>query len=175
MTLVIKGSIVATVILISSLFKGTGVQAIAREDSGADPGACYPIDVDVPVTDNPGSTGALNPLDSVWGGSYMDESGYMVIWLTENQKKVFEQNPDLLENETLFKKADYSLEYLTELMANISRAMGDGEFSFVTTAALREERNRVEVTITAEDADEAIKIQAFDTVGGGTANIKNIR
>ena len=61
---------------------------------------------DAPVTGNPGSTGALNPLDEIWGGSYMDQSGHWVVWLTENtpenQARVFAQNPDLLEDDTVF-------------------------------------------------------------------------
>ncbi len=33
--------------------------------------------IDVPVSINPGSTGALVPYEAVWGGSYPDETGAM--------------------------------------------------------------------------------------------------
>jgi hypothetical protein len=129
------------------------------------------VTVDAPVVQNAaGSTGALNALDAVWGGSYMDENGHWVVWLTENtkenQQKVFEKNPYLPESTTTFKTADYSLAYLTQLMADISEGMGDGKLPYVTTAALMEQDNRVAVTLTTDDADKVALIQRFDTIGG---------
>lgn len=100
----------------------------------------------------------------------MDETGRWVVWLTENteenQKKVFERNPALQESNTIFKTADYSLDDLTDLMAVVSQAMGRDEFSFITTAALREERNRVEVTVTSDAPEDVEKVLAFDPLGG---------
>jgi hypothetical protein len=126
------------------------------------------VTTDVPVQD--GSTGALNALDAVWGGSYMDENGHWVVWLTENtkenQQKVFEQNPDLQKSTTTFKTANYSLAYLTQLMADISEGMGDGKLPYVTSAALMEQDNRVAVWMTVDDADTVALIQRFDTIGG---------
>lgn len=133
----------------------------------ADTTNCY---TDAPVQGEPDNTGALTAYEAVWGGSYMDQDGRWVIWLTENtpenQKKVFERNPDLLESNTTFKTADYSLAYLTELMANISEGMGDGKLPHVSTAALREEMNRIEVTMTTDDADSVAQVLAFDNIGG---------
>ena len=135
-------------------------------------GETDPMEIsDAPVTGNPGSTGALNPLDEIWGGSYMDQSGHWVVWLTENtqenQARVFAQNPDLLEDDTVFKTADFSLSYLTDLLANISVEMGTQKLPFVTTAALREQDNRVEVTMTTDDEEYAAQVLNFDTIGGG--------
>ena len=66
----------------------------------------------------------------------MDQSGHWVVWLTENtpenQARVFAQNPDLLEDDTVFKTADFSLVYLTDLLANISAEMGTQKLPFVT-------------------------------------------
>ena len=147
-------------------------------------GETDPMEIsDAPVTGNPGSTGALNPLDEIWGGSYMDQSGHWVVWLTENtpenQARVFAQNPDLLEDDTVFKTADFSLSYLTDLLANISVEMGTQKLPFVTTAALREQDNRVGVTMTADDEEYAAQVLNFDTIGGAiefrysTAQIKD--
>lgn len=142
--------------------------AAGREDGikAADPSPA----ADMPVTDIPGDTGALTAYDEVWGGSYMDETGRWVVWLTENtpenQQEVFKRNPTLTEENTIFKTADYSYAYLTELMAVISRAMGEDELSFVPTAALRDDRNRVEVAVTTEDPDSIARVMAFDTLGG---------
>lgn len=125
---------------------------------------------DAPVQGEHSNTGALTAYEEVWGGSYMDQNGCWVIWLTENtpdnQKTVFERNPDLLESNTIFKTADYSLAYLTELMANISEGMGEGKLPNVTRAALMEQINRIEVTMTTDDADSVAKVLSFDKVGG---------
>lgn len=125
---------------------------------------------DAPVQGELGNTDALTPYEAVWGGSYMDQNGRWVIWLTENtpenQKRVFEQNPDLSESNTIFKSADYSLTYLTELMTNISEEMGDGKLPDVSIASLREELNRVVVTVTTEDTESVAKVLAFDAIGG---------
>ena len=127
--------------------------------------------IDVPVSDIPGDTGELTAYDEVWGGSYMDENGRWVVWLTEdtseNRLAVFQLNPALNENNTIFRKADYSRAYLTYLMAEISKAMGsDGVIPFVTTAALREDRNRVEVTMVTDDPSSVAQVLAFDSTGG---------
>ena len=50
---------------------------------------------------------------------------------------------------------------------------------FVTTAALREQDNRVEVTMTTDDEEYAVQVLNFDTIGGAiefrysTAQIKD--
>ncbi len=124
---------------------------------------------DVPVQDT-GVTGALMTFDAVWGGSFMNESGQWVVLLTEdtaeNRSEVYRRNPTVAQGSILFQAADYSLAYLTQLMANISKAMGDGTLSVVTTAALREDTNRVEVTLSTQDTDAISRVQSFDTLGG---------
>lgn len=77
-----------------------------------------------------------------------------------------QENPGLKEASTIFRTADFSLVYLTELLEDISRAMKDKELTLVSSAALREDINRVEVTMTTDDAEMAARIKAFDTVGG---------
>lgn len=126
---------------------------------------------DAPVSDNSGSTGALIPYEAVWGGSYPNEAGQWVVLLTENttenQKKVFELNPSLTEDNTIFMTATYSLSYLKELQKNISEAVGNGgEISFVSSIGLREEANCVQVTVTTDDPESIEKILSFDTLGG---------
>ncbi len=130
---------------------------------------------DAPVQNEAGNTGALEvPGDrdwgTVWGGSYLAENGNWVVWLTEdtteNRAEVFQRNPSLDENSTTFKKAEYSLEYLTKIMTGISRAMGDGRLPTVSTAALREDLNRVQVTMNNASSDESERVLAFDDLGG---------
>lgn len=125
---------------------------------------------DVPVADVPGSTGALAPYEEVWGGSYTDAQGNQVVLLTENtpenQQEVFRRNPTLNTETTVFQTAEYSRSYLTELLADISKAMADDALPFVPTAGLYEDRNRVVVTVTTNDPDSIAKVLAFDTLGG---------
>lgn len=126
--------------------------------------------IDTPVSDIPGDTGALTAYDEVWGGCYMDKNGCWVVWLTEdtpeNRQEVFIRNPSLNEDNTVFKTAAYSKAYLTYLMNEISNAMCAGKLPLVTTAALREDKNRVEVTMISDDPWSVDKVLAFDTVGG---------
>jgi hypothetical protein len=130
--------------------------------------ALAPDAADEDVLDDSGES--LNPLDEVWGGSYMDENGQWVVLLTENtgenQQKVFARNPDLSKSTTTFRAADYSLDYLTKLLADVSEGMRDGKLSFVSSAALMVQDNRVAVTLTTNDADKAALIRRFDTAGG---------
>ncbi len=137
----------------------------AEEQGEVDPAA------DAPVQDG-AESGALkgDSFDTVWGGSYLDESGRWVVWLTENtsenQTAVFEQNPELLESSTVFRTADYSLAYLTALLETISDGMRDGKLPFVSSAAVMESRNRVEVTVSTEDEAQLALLRRFDTLGG---------
>ena len=126
--------------------------------------------IDAPVSDIPGDTGALTAYDEVWGGCYMDQNGCWVVWLTEdtpeNRQEVFRLNPSLSEDNTIFKTAAYSKAYLTYLMSEISNAMCAGKLPLVTTAALREDKNCVEVTMISDAPYSVDKVLAFDTVGG---------
>lgn len=122
---------------------------------------------DKPVQQNSGNTGALTEYEAVWGGSYIDDAGRWVVLLTENtaenRAKVFQLNPTLTEDNTVFTEATYSRSYLMNLMERLNKA----ELPLVVSSiGFREERNRIEVIITTDDADAIADILAFDTVGG---------
>ncbi len=139
-------------------------------DEETDSGSSEGTSIDAPVQEQAGATGALKPYEEFWGGSYMDENGCWVVLLTEdtpeNRQKVFEYNPSLKESSTIFRKADYTKAYLTELMAVISKAMGNNELPNVSSAALSEDKNRVVVYMTSEDEASVLKVNSFDTLGG---------
>lgn len=132
--------------------------------------ALGPAVEDTPVVENPGSTGTLVPFEAVWGGSYTDEAGRMVIWLTENthenQEEVFARNPGLDRESTMFRTADYSRVYLEGVLAEISEGMRNGELHFVSSAALLDSENRLEVRMAAQDAAGREKVLAYDPMGG---------
>ncbi len=158
-------------------------QAITQEEGETDPladlaqgqqtdsdsTACDPA-ADMPAQESPVSAGILNAYEEAWGGSYINEEGRTVILLTEdtpeNRQKVFERNPDLLESNTEFRQAEYSLAYLTDLQEEISERMAAGKLPFVTVSAVREEINRIQVTVCLEDPDELEKLLALDETGG---------
>ncbi len=132
--------------------------------------SALPRQTDAPMQDEAGATGALTSLEAVWGGSYLEDTGTWVVWLTEdtaaNREAAFAQNPGLSRANTLFRQADYSYAYLTQLMADISRCMAEGLLPEVTAAALREDINRVEITMTGENAAAEARLFALDTLGG---------
>lgn len=151
---------------------GAGYEQFGTEslpDGGEEQGESDPA-VDAPVQDGAEDVPSGTGFDALWGGCYLDGNGKWVVWLTENtpenQTAVFERNPELLESSTVFRTADYSLAYLTELLARISAEMRDGKLPFVTSAAVMEDRNRVEVTLAADDAASVEQVLAFDTLGG---------
>lgn len=120
-----------------------------------------------PVVENPGDTGALTAVDDIWGGSYMDQDGRWVILLTEdtpeNRQRVFDRNPALSEEGTIFQTATYLRTYLQDLMERLSRAeLPD----CVSSIGFEEDRNRVVVYLTSEDTDSMERIRAFDSIGG---------
>lgn len=121
---------------------------------------------DEPVEGN--YTGALTAVDGIWGGCCM-ENGRWVVWLTddsaENREKVFSANPGLSRENTEFKRADYSYYYLEGLMADISSLMAENGVENVTTAALREDINRVVVTMSVENEDDKEALMALDSQG----------
>lgn len=124
------------------------------------------VDEDQPVQNE---TVIQTSFDDIWGGSYLDESGKWIIWLTENttenQQKVFKRNRELTEKNVTFKDADFSLVYLNELLAVISDEMSGGKLPFVSTAMVSEQTNRVEVYLSSNDEKSVKIISSFDDRG----------
>ncbi len=153
-----------------------GDKLISITSKGVSPGWLYeqlsrlPAPEDAPAVPVPDDTGALTPYEAIWGGSYLDDHGRWFIWLTEdseaNRAEVFRRNPDLSEKTTSFRKADYSLADLTQLLDTISAAMVNQALSQVSSAALREDLNRVEVCLMTDDPAWGEQVLAFDDLGG---------
>lgn len=132
--------------------------------------AASPVTPDAPVQENPIGLGGQIFYTDVWGGSYLDQDGNMVVLLTqdtpENREAVFQRNPAFLEDQVRFQTADYTLEYLTQVQEDISAAMAAGELPFVAVSALREEENRVQVMVTSQEEEDLARVRAFDPQGG---------
>ena len=150
---------------------GTSDDGTAKSDNnGTAESTANETAIDVPVSDIPGDTGTLTAYDEIWGGCYMDENGRWVVWLTEdtpeNRQMVLALNPTLREDNIIFQTGAYSKAYLTYLMTEISNAMCAGKLPLVITAALREDKNCVEVTMISDAPYSVDKVLAFDTIGG---------
>ena len=104
-----------------------------------------------------------------YGGKYIDDNGNNVILLCEDNTQNRKEICDILgisESKTIFKKAKYTYNYLEELQNKISKKMQDKELTFVTSSALMEDRNIVNVTVTSDNISDLNKIKELDTLGG---------
>lgn len=106
---------------------------------------------------------------SYFGGKYVDNKGNNVILLTEDNESIRKDVCNKLgisESQTIFKNAKYSYAYLTELQNKISKAMANKELPFVTSSALKDDTNNIEITVTSKNEVDLNKIKSYDTIGG---------
>lgn len=104
-----------------------------------------------------------------FGGSYTDTNGKFVIVLTEDtptNRTAICKELGRSENNTTFVTGTYTLEYLTELQANISNAMVNKELPFVISSSLCETTNNIIISVTTTNEAELAKLYDFDTIGG---------
>lgn len=108
-------------------------------------------------------------IKDIFGGSYIDEKGRFTVVLTEDTK---ENRASILnelkldKNNTVFKKGEYTLDYLTKIQSKISNAMMNKELPFVVSSGVYEMENSVKVGVITNDKKELEKIKAFDSIGG---------
>ena len=133
-----------------------------------------------PLPDNPGYSGTLVLVgldDEIWGGGYYDETGRLVILLTENtpenQRKVLELNPTLSETDIIFETAVYSESYLTDLLYRANQALDVVHLPSGSSVGIRVDLNCIRVDVNsammnadASIADSIAEILALDTQGG---------
>lgn len=144
---------------------------------------------DAPVSElSPGSfqtVTAAGPSAEFYGGSYTDSQGRLCILLTQNtpeNRSAICRELGLNENSVTFQDASYTLSYLTWLQDKISEGMINKELPFVTVSSLREDTNRIHLTVTTEDEAQLAELKALDTLGGAleisyaadSGNIKNM-
>lgn len=104
-----------------------------------------------------------------YAGKYIDSTGKNVILLcedTEENRADICKELGITESNTIFKKAKYSYEYLTELQEKISKKMQSKELTFVITSSLMEDTNNIKVTATTRDENELKKLKELDIIGG---------
>lgn len=97
-----------------------------------------------------------------FGGKYVDNKGNNVILLTEDNESIRKDVCNKLgisESQTIFKNAKYSYAYLTELQNKISKAMANKELPFVTSSALKDDTNNIEITVTSKNEVDLNKLK----------------
>lgn len=83
-----------------------------------------------------------------------------IVSLENSQTPIVESEKETTENVTI------TLEYITELQAEVSAAMSKGELPFVSSAAVYENPYRLHVTVSSNSEENLAKLEAFDTIGG---------
>ena len=110
-----------------------------------------------------------DPMEQVWGGSYLNDQGKHVVFLTQNdatfQNMVFELNPDWLEENTIFMDAAFSLSYLNEVLALISKDMVAGNLPYVPSAYVNEYENCVTVRTVDVTAQQKTELLSYGLEG----------
>ena len=104
-----------------------------------------------------------------YSGKYIDNNGNNVILLYEDSPENRKQICNILgitESKTIFKKAEYTYEYLIKLQNKISEKMQNKELPFVTSSSLIEDKNNIKVTVTSNNISDWNKIKELDTIGG---------
>lgn len=104
-----------------------------------------------------------------YAGKYIDNDGNNVVLLCEDNPENRKQICNILgitENKTIFKKAEYTYEYLIKLQNKISEKMQNKELPFVTSSSLMEDKNNIKVTVTTNSISDWNKIKELDTIGG---------
>ena len=104
-----------------------------------------------------------------YSGKYIDNNGNNVILLYEDSPENRKQICNILgitESKTIFKKAEYTYEYLIKLQNKISEKMQNKELPFVTSSSLMEDKNNIKVTVTSNNISDWNKIKELDTIGG---------
>lgn len=104
-----------------------------------------------------------------YSGKYIDNNGNNVILLYEDNLENRKQICNILgitESKTIFKKAEYTYEYLIKLQNKISEKMQNKELPFVTSSSLMEDKNNIKVTVTSNNISDWNKIKELDTIGG---------
>ena len=114
---------------------------------------------------------AANGYPDYLGGTYVTESGTMVVLLADDT----EANRNAIlsivgqDEDVRFEQATYSYGYLTTLMGRLADGMTDGSLSCVLYASLDDRENRIQVYVSSASDAELLALSALDTAGKGKA------
>lgn len=98
---------------------------------------------------------------------YRENMGALLGYRTDTAQSDMYQSPRTAESEKeTTGHAAVTLEYITELQAEVSAAMSSGELPFVSSSAVCENPYRLHVTVSSDSEEDLAKLRAFDTAGG---------
>lgn len=123
---------------------------------------------DININEEPTEITTTN-YPTYYSGKYIDNNGNNVILLYEDSPENRKQICNILgitESKTIFKKVEYTYEYLIKLQNKISEKMQNKELPFVTSSSLIEDKNNIKVTVTSNNISDWNKIKELDTIGG---------
>lgn len=123
---------------------------------------------DININEEPTEITTTN-YPTYYSGKYIDNNGNNEILLYEDSPENRKQICNILgitESKTIFKKAEYTYEYLIKLQNKISEKMQNKELPFVTSSSLMEDKNNIKVTVTSNSISDWNKIKELDTIGG---------
>ena len=106
---------------------------------------------------------------NIYCGSYLDENGDYVVLIIDDEeylKKELLYEIGRTNENTVFKTAKYTMNYLEELQEKISTAMSEKEIPFVVSSGIYDRENRIIVTVNTKDQVLYEKIYSIDTLGG---------
>lgn len=113
---------------------------------------------------------AANGYPDYLGGTYVTESGTMVVLLADDT----EANRNAIlsivgqDEDVRFEQATYSYGYLTTLMGRLADGMTDGSLSCVLYASLDDRENRIQVyVVLGQRCRTACPQRILDTAGKG--------
>ncbi len=106
---------------------------------------------------------------NIYCGSYLDENGDYVVLIIDDEeylKKELLYEIGRTNENTVFKTAKYTMNYLEDLQEKISTAMSEKEIPFVVSSGIYDRENRIIVTVNTKDQVLYEKIYSMDTLGG---------
>lgn len=107
-----------------------------------------------------------NGYPDYYAGVYINENGKTVILLTDDSNTNKEEIIKIASSEDIiFQKANHSYHELNEIQDKISEKMQTGEFSFITSSGVIEDKNYIEVGVLSASDSEIEKVLKLDPSG----------
>lgn len=111
---------------------------------------------------------AANGYPDYLGGTYVDELGELVVLLYKDSEAVRSEVESIAGSDRIrFEKAEYSYQYLSSVIADLSEGMVNGRLPFIDSVSLDDKANRIRVNITEAKEAQLYSIADADTVSGG--------
>ncbi|ROR27249.1 hypothetical protein EDD66_107163 [Mobilisporobacter senegalensis] len=107
-----------------------------------------------------------NGYPDYYAGVYLNDNGKVVVLLTDDSATNKDEIRKIASStDIIFQKAIHSYNYLTEIQNKISEKMQNGEFSFISSSGIMEDKNYIEVGIVSASDSEIDELLKLDPTG----------